>query len=164
MTLDLKNYIDSGVIERFLLGLATPEQERELMYMRRLHPVLEQEIAMVELQIENQLVAEAVLPPANLKDAVLAQARRHKQREKYYSSEHKPEQPAPDPVYINLKPGWNRLMTVSIWWRCAFLAICVLAMALAASTWHFYNRAAQLEEVLIKLKTPAAALPSPTTH
>lgn len=161
--MDLKNYIDSGVIERYLLGLATPEQERELMYMRRLHPILEQEIAEAELRIEKQILAEAVLPPAYLKDDVMEQARRYKHHESYYNK-HQHNPPPADPVYINIKPGWNRQISVSIWWRCAFLALCVLTMSLAASTWYLYKRTSQLEQVLIKLKTPAEELLPPAGH
>lgn len=158
--MDLKNYIDSGVIERYLLGLATPEQERELTYMRRLHPILEQEIAAAELRIENKIMAEAVQPPAPLKDKIMEGVRRHKHQEYYYRhADHAGgQQPPQDPVYIDIRPGWNRQITVSIWWRCAFLALCVLTMSLAASTWYLYKRTNQLEEVLIRLKTPAEAL------
>ncbi len=163
--MDLKNYIDSGVIERYLLGLATPEQERELTYMRRLHPILEQEIAAAELRLENNIMAEAVPPPVRLKDRVMEDARRYKHQEYYFKHDNGGggEQPPHEPVYIDIRPGWNRKITVSIWWRCAFLALCVLTMSLAASTWYLYKRTNQLEEVLIRLKTPAEAL-LPASH
>ncbi|NSL89602.1 hypothetical protein ECE50_022365 [Chitinophaga sp. Mgbs1] len=156
--MNLRDYIDSGVIERFLLGLATTEQEQELAYLRQQFPILEQEIAAVELKIERKLLEEAVDPPYALKDEVMQSIHRNYSGGKHYRTYSTKTRPPrnDEPEYIHVKPGgWNRRIEVSIWWRCAFIAVCVLAMSLAASTWYFHQRTEKLEDILIRLKTPA---------
>ncbi|CAL1520943.1 hypothetical protein [Chitinophaga sp. MM2321] len=164
--MNVKDYIESGIIERYVLGLATPEQEEELTYLRMLYPELEKEVGAVELRVEEQVLDEAVMPPAKLKRAIFKRmdysghSQDHYRRNSNNANAYTP----PEPVYINANPGWNRSIMVSIWWRCAFVAMCILSMSLAASTWYLYHRTTQLEEVLIKLKSPAVANPLPASH
>ncbi|PSL49138.1 hypothetical protein CLV51_101468 [Chitinophaga niastensis] len=160
--MNINNYIESGIIERYLLGLATTEQEEELLYLRQLYPLLDVEMTTVALRIEGKLLEEAVHPPEELKDTVLRRIRPRNRQGKHHNNGYNTnEHQQNGPTYINLQPGWNRRISVSIWWRCAFIAVIVLSMSLAASTWYFYQRAAQLEEVLIRLKMPVPANPSP---
>ena len=139
-----------------MLGLTSPEQEEEPIHLRGISPLLDLEITAAELRIEDKLQEEGVCPPALLKDRVLQRIRHDREqrggpsRSGYNSHDHTRAN-----SYIHLEPFWNRRISVSIWWRCAFIALTVLTMALAASTWHFYHHAEQLEDVLIKLKVPS---------
>jgi len=152
--LNISNYIESGIIERYLLGLASPEQTEELLNLRLVYPLLDLEITAAELRFEDRLLEEGVAPPCELKNAVLQRIRPDSRTggstRNYNTYGHTYQKN----TYIQLEPFWNRRISVSVWWRCALIALTVLTMALAASTWHFYHRAAQLEDVLIKLKVP----------
>ncbi|HEY9259000.1 hypothetical protein [Chitinophaga sp.] len=163
--MNINDYIESGIIERYLLGLTSPDQEEELLRLRQIYPLLELEITAAELRFEDKLLEDGVEPPCELRNAVIRRVRTdngstNRSWGNYNSHEHT----NPGPTYIHLQPFWNRRIFVSIWWRCAFIALAVLTMALAASTWHFYHRAAQLEEVLIKLKTPLVNTPAPSAR
>lgn len=161
--MNIGNYIESGIIERYLLGLASPEQTEELIHLRMVYPLLDLEITAAELRFEDRLLEEGVAPPCELKNAVLQHIRPDSKTggssRTYNSYGHTYQKN----TYI-LEPFWNRRISVSVWWRCAFIALTVLTMALAASTWHFYHRAAQLEEVLIKLKVPVVNSPAPSAR
>ncbi|RAJ85635.1 hypothetical protein CLV59_102340 [Chitinophaga dinghuensis] len=148
--MNIKTYIESGIIEKYVLGLATPEQEAEFHYLREIYPMLNVEMEMVELRLENLLFEEAVLPPDHLKDRVLDRIGRDqpKWQERVYSNGN--GHTNKEPEYISIKPGWNRQITVSIWWRCAFIAMVVLTMALLASTWYLHNQVEHLQDVLIR--------------
>jgi len=163
--LNISDYIESGIIERYLLGLTSPEQEEELLQLRQIYPLLELEITAAELRFEDKLLEEGVAPPIELKNTVIQRIRsgndRKERRWNNYNSHGHTNQ---GPTYIHLEPFWNRHISVSIWWRCAFIALVVLTMALAASTWYFYHRAAQLEDVLIKLKVPSLNNPAPAAR
>ncbi|MBS0025691.1 hypothetical protein ACTJJ0_09055 [Chitinophaga sp. 22321] len=161
--MNISNYIESGIIERYLLGLASPEQTEELIHLRMVYPLLDLEITAAELRFEDRLLEEGVAPPCELKNAVLQHIRPDSKTggssRTYNSYGHTYQKN----TYI-LEPFWNRRISVSVWWRCTFIALTVLTMALAASTWHFYHRAAQLEEVLIKLKVPVVNSPAPSAR
>lgn len=163
--MNISNYIESGIIERYLLGLTSPEQEEELLHLRQIYPLLELEITAAELRFEDKLLEEGVAPPYELKETVLQRIKPRSGRQggswnNYNTHEHTRR----SNTYIQLEPFWSRHISVSMWWRCAFIALTVLTMALAASTWHFYHRAAQLEDVLIKLKVPLVNNPAPATR
>ncbi|WP_143308358.1 hypothetical protein [Chitinophaga vietnamensis] len=160
----MQDYIESGIIERCLLGLATPEQEEELIYLRKIYPLLNAEVAAAEERIEMQLFAEAVPPPVEVKRTVLHRLNRGSRFDHRTRRDNDYVHTNTGDTYIHIKPGWNRTISVSIWWRCAFIAVCILCLSLAASTWYLHNRVNQLEDVLIRLKTPAIAAPALPTH
>ncbi|SEW07642.1 hypothetical protein [Chitinophaga arvensicola] len=163
--MNISNYIESGIIERYLLGLTSPEQEEELLQLRRIYPLLDLEVTAAELRIEDKLMEEGTMPPAVLKEAILQQIRPDKEWDNrswtgYNSHEHTNTHH----TYIPIEPFWNRRISVSMWWRCAFIAMTVLTMSLAASTWHFYHRADMLEDILIRLKVPTIDHPAPNAR
>ena len=163
--MNISDYIESGIIERYLLGLTSPEQEEELLQLRQIYPLLELEITAAELRFEDKLLEEGVAPPYELKNAVIQRIRTGNGRKERSWGNYNGHGPTSQgPTYIHLEPFWNRRISVSIWWRCAFIALVVLTMALAASTWHFYHRAEQLEDVLIKLKVATVNNSAPPTH
>ncbi|WP_142684683.1 hypothetical protein [Chitinophaga polysaccharea] len=160
--MNISNYIESGIIERYLLGLASPEQEDELLYLRRIYPLLDLEFTAAELRIENKLMEEGPLPPVKIKEAVLQRIKLEKEPKERYWSGYNPYEHTNSHhhTYIPIDSFWNRRITVSIWWRCAFIALAVTAMALAASTWHFCHRSQMLEEILFELKVPSVNQPA----
>jgi len=163
--LNISNYIESGIIERYLLGLASPEQEDELLHLRQIYPLLDLEFTAAELRIEDKLMEEGSLPPVKIKNAVLQRIKPDKDWEdRPRGGYNRYEHTNFHHTYIPLDSFWNRRITVSVLWRCAFIALAVLAMSLAASTWHFYHRAQMLEDILFKLKVPPATYPAPVTR
>jgi hypothetical protein len=163
--LNISDYIESGIIERYLLGLATLAQEEELLYLRRIYPLLDVEITATELRFEEKLLEEGVPPPEKIKTTILHRINSDREWQDHtWRGYNAYEQTNRTTGYIPLEPFWNRRITVSIWWRCAFLAMAVLTMVLAASTWHFYQRATQLEDVLIKLKVSSMTTPAQNIH
>jgi len=66
--LDIKEYISSGVIETYLLGIASPHEVAELESLRKQH--LEIELAIQEVQdtIEGFAMSHLETPPAKVKD------------------------------------------------------------------------------------------------
>lgn len=54
-----------------------------------------------------------------------------------------------NPTYV-LQPR-NYTMTVSIWWRCAVIAMGMIIIGLLATTLYFYNRFHQMEERFLRM-------------
>lgn len=70
--MNLKEYIASGIIEAYVLGLATPEERMEFEAMCAQHYEVRAAREAFELSLENTLVAEAVAPPSSLKESLFA--------------------------------------------------------------------------------------------
>jgi len=145
--LALKEYIESGIIESYVLGLATPEEAAELLHLRKLYPELDKEIMIVEGSVEQAVFADAVLPPAELKTRILRPAGWD-----HYNVPPKGPDNTSSHTYINIQPQPNNYMRVSIWWRCAFIALCMLVMGLVASNLYFYAKYKQMEELVLHPK------------
>lgn len=132
--MDLRTYIDTGAVECYLLGLASAEEETLLYEMRRLYPELESEIAVTAFKLEEAAMEGGLMPPAEVWDRI---SRR-----------------------VRFPP--NRYMKVSTWWRCAFIALCMLVMALLASNIYFYRKYHEMEELVLR-QQPSNQLPPAST-
>lgn len=150
--MDLTQYIESGIIESCVLGLASPEDRDMLERMRILYPEVEEEVDAVERRLERVAVDEMIPPPVHVWTRIARRVHWHMPPPP--AEEEPPQRPVNDRTYmINVMP---RVMTVSIWWRCAFVGLCMLVMCLLATTYYFYNKYHQLEEKVLQLTLPAA--------
>lgn len=66
-----KEYIKSGIIESYVLGLATEAERQELEAMCRKYPEIEQAKHEFEVSLEKHLLKEALNPPEHLKQKIL---------------------------------------------------------------------------------------------
>jgi Anti-sigma-K factor rskA len=60
--MDIKQYISSGIIEAYVMGLCTPDEKAEIELQRRQYPELDKAIIEFEISLEKNLLAAAVLP------------------------------------------------------------------------------------------------------
>jgi hypothetical protein len=121
--LDLNRYIQSGIIESYVLGIATASEIDELQQMRRLYPSLNAEIMAVERRIEQTARAEAVLPSPYLKERIFQHINWHEElppgaggrddRSRY--------------TFINIQSKDGQHITVHKWWRIFFIIIFILS-------------------------------------
>ena len=70
--MDTKEYILSGVIEAYVLGLASDEEAREVQGYAMQYADVRQAITDFEVGLENQALQAAIQPPAFLKEKILA--------------------------------------------------------------------------------------------
>ena len=68
--MDIKAYIQSGVIEQYVLGLATAEDVAELEQLRVQYPELNDAVLNFEKNFEAYLLANPVQPPAFIKSSL----------------------------------------------------------------------------------------------
>lgn len=132
--LELQDYIDSGIVESYLLGLASAEEIALFERMRYIYPELETEISMAEYRLQKVIEEGGITPPARVWNKIAARI-----------TWERPSRQAPDDLTYVLQPR-NYTMTVSIWWRCAIIAMGMIIIGLLATTIYFFNRYHQLEE------------------
>ncbi|SFN85440.1 hypothetical protein SAMN05428949_3664 [Chitinophaga sp. YR627] len=146
--MDLHDYIESGIIESYLLGLVSADEAELFERMRSLYPELNTEVAAVEYKLQKIMVEGGVTPPAKVWNKIAERLTPHHKEGYYAKAGRKGE--AGEPLTYVLQPR-NNTMTISIWWRCAFIALVVVVMALTASTFYFYQQFRNMEERLLRL-------------
>lgn len=70
--MNIREYIASGVIELYVMGLCSTEEKQELELLRRQHPELEQAIKEYEIELEEKMQRDSILPDAGTDEKVLS--------------------------------------------------------------------------------------------
>ncbi len=68
--MDIRAYIASGILEQYVLGLATPAETEEVERLARLHPEVQREIEEIRSSLETYARQFAQAPPAALQDRI----------------------------------------------------------------------------------------------
>jgi len=68
---DTKAYIESGIIESYVLGLASAEEATELEMLCKQHAEIKNAVEEFETLMEKQAFKDAVEPPAKVKDKLM---------------------------------------------------------------------------------------------
>ena len=69
--MNTQEYISSGIVESYVLGLASDEERREFEQMCAQYPEVLQARTAFELALEKQAMANAIAPAASLKNKIL---------------------------------------------------------------------------------------------
>lgn len=69
---DLREYMTSGIIEKYVLGLALPEEISEIEALSNQHPEIEAAITEFCLLVEKNAFANSIEPPEIIKPELLA--------------------------------------------------------------------------------------------
>lgn len=70
--MNLTDYIASGILEEFVLGLLSREDRKKVLKLAEEHPEIKAEIKTIELTVEKYAFANSVDPPSSLEDKVFA--------------------------------------------------------------------------------------------
>lgn len=68
--MDIKEYISSGIIESYVMGLASEEEVSVLECIRLKHPEVEHAIQEAQVLLEDLATIQAIKPEANLKQSI----------------------------------------------------------------------------------------------
>lgn len=71
--MNIQEYISSGIVESYVLGLASPEERSEFEQLCKQHPELLEARTAFELALEKQAMDNAIAPPAGLKNKILVE-------------------------------------------------------------------------------------------
>jgi len=69
--MDPKEYISSGKLEEYVLGLGSPESMQEVECMARVFPEIKEEILALQITLEKNIMETQVAPPPHLKKQIL---------------------------------------------------------------------------------------------
>ena len=105
--MNIHEYISSGIVESYILGLASPEERSEFEKMCAQHPEVVQARIAFEMALEKQAMDNTITPPAELKQKI---AKAVLQDDKF--------------IPIKTAPPLRKMS----WWRIAAAACFILLM------------------------------------
>jgi hypothetical protein len=157
---NVKDYIESGILETYVLGATTPDETRELMRMKALYPQVR--TALTELEVDMERIAErmAIPPPPgtwdkiedSINDLIVAPETLPRIREfKTDNRQHTNPQKERD-HYIEVE-GESSHMRIHKNWKWVFAAVFILGKIFLACAIYFYLENRQAQQQVQELKT-----------
>jgi anti-sigma-K factor RskA len=70
---EVKSYIESGILELYVLGHLSAQENAEVEAMAAQHPLVKAEISAIELALENYALENSIEPSPALNDRILSQ-------------------------------------------------------------------------------------------
>lgn len=136
--MNLQDYIDNGMVESYVLGLATPEEARELERMLKEYPELRTELNTVERTMQKLWLEDAVPPPMELRERAL-------QPFNWADTDPGPEK-KPNYTFINIQHNQSNYMTVHKIWKWIFVVAFLLFKFFLFLAIYFYFKYRQVED------------------
>ncbi|GAA4335037.1 hypothetical protein GCM10023149_42750 [Mucilaginibacter gynuensis] len=154
----MQEYINSGILETYVLGCASEEEAREVLYMKEQHPEIRSALEQLEIDMERIAEAGALLPPPGTWSKIEKQIEEISlrqptepaiYRERYNDNTQAPPTP---PDYINVESESSHMRIHKVW-RWVFAAVFVLGKIFLGFAIYYYLENRQMQEQLLELKT-----------
>lgn len=140
-TVDVNEYIASGILESVVLGLASDQEVREVKCMSEIYPEIKEEIRAIEQAFEKMALESAIDPSPHVKAAVLTALANEAQLTSENNSETKIIAFPTNPVVKKSNP-----------WKWLAAACVVLFVGTAALWISSTNQSNQLANKVAKLQ------------
>ena len=118
---DIKAYIESGILESVILGEATEQEVQEVRCLSHIYPEIKTELEQIRAGYENQAIQESIAPNPALKARVMDAIRNEKQE-----ALPKTELPSESKI-VSLNPNTDKNSSP---WKWAVAASLVLTLGL----------------------------------
>lgn len=161
----INEYIQSGVLEAFVLGAISDAEERELMQLKNQYPEISKTLAGLEADMERLALYMAVPPPpdmfARIENSIndLVTAPETKIVRPVNREWRGNDQSESKSRYIEVEAETN-YMRLHKSWKWVFAAVFVLGKIFLACAIYFYLESRQAKQQVIELKTEAKAIKS----
>jgi len=151
---DIQQYISSGIIETYVLGMATGDEARELELLCEQYPEIKAALASCEADMEQYATLNAIEPPAEMKDLIWAviQQEDTKTNELLSAVEATVQAPVTTPNTVAFEPKAE--MKRSSPFRTLMAAAAVIALiASVALNAYLMNKSKQTEQEMVAMKS-----------
>jgi anti-sigma-K factor RskA len=129
---NIQEYISSGIVESYVLGLATDEERTEFERMCVAHIEVRKARESFEMALEKHALLDAVKPSKNIKSKIFAEIEieseklNEERKETNFNTFDVPEKPNPLPDIIP-RIGWQRYLTAA-----------AVALLIVSTAFNFY--------------------------
>jgi anti-sigma-K factor RskA len=138
--MDIREYIASGVIELYVMGLCSAEEKQELEMLRHQHPELELAIRQFESELEEKMQHDIVLPGTETDEKILAGFSKQKSLLRTIEAEPK--------------------LRNTNWWRQVAAAAIVLALVCCYFIYSLSNKTKELKKQIASSSFNEKGLPA----
>lgn len=160
--MNVKGYIDSGILEAYVLGIASEAEVEELLHIKQRYPEVQEALTSLEIDMETMAMKMAITPPPNLwkriekevSDIIPApQARVVKHGGGFNGQQYNNTSSQPDGQQFIEVEGSSSHMRIHKSWKWVFAAVFVLGKIFLAFAIYFYLENRQAREEIRQLKT-----------
>lgn len=148
-----QDFIASGILESYLLGFATEEEQHEINQRILSSSAFSDYVVDFEKNVQGYFLQNAVPPPPAIRELIQLRTTRtdieKAGKHTYYNipkSEEKKEE------YLNIEVN-DTYIKVHKWWRPAFIAVFVLSKIFLIAGLYYYFKSASQEKEIEKLRT-----------
>lgn len=158
--MDVKAYIESGVLESYVLGSVSPEEERQLLRLKKQYPEIADALHQIETDFEHVARNMAMIPPPGMltriedeinavieTEEALPPSKPHKTNYRKYQHDHDS-----GTQFIEVETSSNQMRIHKVW-RWVFTAVFILGKVFLIAAIYFYLENRQAQEQIKELKT-----------
>lgn len=143
-----QEFIESGILESHLMGLANAEEQEQVAEMILADRELYEYVSELEEDIKQYFADGSVRPPEAVREIILLRSIREKKgRDSNGTTE-----PIQTNEYLNVEVN-DTHMKVHKLWRPAFIAVFILSKIFLIAGLYFYFKSLSQQEELEKIKT-----------
>ncbi len=148
-----QEYIQSGILESYLLGLVSEEEQKEVEQKILVDSEISEALQALEMNIANYYTKNAVPPPPVVRDAILLNAQKAELDKWTYQQHSSKEQTtqAEKAKYLEVEVNDTHIK-VHKYWRPAFIAVFILSKVFLIAALYFYFKADSLTKENERLK------------
>jgi anti-sigma-K factor RskA len=85
--MNIQAYIESGILEEYVLGTVSPQEKQEVECMSHIYPEIKEELLRTESALEEYALKHQATPPPSLKESIFAQMSFDAPAEEEYKAE-----------------------------------------------------------------------------
>jgi anti-sigma-K factor RskA len=137
---DTQAYIQSGIIEAYVLGLASGEEVREVEAYAARYAEIRKAITDFEIALEKQALENAVPPPASLKEKVMAALEQEKEQSGRTNGTATPKDGKGQPQTATKVVSLTAVPKSVRWLRGAVAACIILFLGSAILNFYYYSQ------------------------
>lgn len=163
MSSHIEQYINSGILEAYLTGAATPDEEREILYYKEKYPQVNEALQQLETDLEIMARSMAITPPPAMWNKIEAEIddliAREKTAPKPFSEplENTYNRPGTGPQYIDVEAQTSHIR-IHKTWKWVFAAVFILGKIFLIAAIYFYLENRQAQQQIKELKSEIQAL------
>lgn len=161
--MEIEKYINSGMLETYVAGAATPEEEREILYFKDKYPEIKEALDQLERDMEAMAKTMSLAPPPGMWKKIEAEiddiiARENTPPNPFTQREHRREpKTEAAPLYIDAQIQDSHIKIHKAW-RWIFAAVFILGKIFLGTAIYFYLETRQAQQQIMELKTEIKAL------
>ena len=155
--MEIKEFLESGLMETYVMGIATEQEIDQVLSLKQRYPEVEQEMMKLEYDMEVLALSLAVSPPPGILSRIEHEVHeiqlREQKVEKFTEPEHTTNrEEAKKDKYIEVESASSH-MRIHKAWRLVFAAVFILGKIFLGFAIYFYLANKQAQEQIIELKT-----------